>query len=132
MARFTIATFSVLTAPSRCGTASLGSCGSNLSPTMELRGPTAGGGGGGGGGELQNPGQESAHAGEAIAAGQIGSFSVSDQTMINQRQPIPNALEPVPQCQLGSVIELIKLTAVNLFDHLGERRIKSVQGRIQR
>jgi hypothetical protein len=81
---------------------------------------------------LQNPGQESAHAGEAIAAGQIGSFSVSDQTMINQRQPIPNALEPVPQCQLGSVIELIKLTAVNLFDHLGERRIKSVQGRIQR
>jgi hypothetical protein len=83
-------------------------------------------------GELQDPTQESANAAEAIAAGQIGSYGVSDQTMINQWQPIPNAFKPVPKCQLGGVVVLIKLTAANLFDHLGERGIKSVQGRIQR
>ena len=41
MARSTICTFSVVTAPSRCRAASCGSNGSNRSPSIDIRGPTA-------------------------------------------------------------------------------------------
>ena len=41
MARSTICTFSGDTTPSRCSAASRGNCGSNFSPTMVVRGPTA-------------------------------------------------------------------------------------------
>ena len=51
-------------------------------------------------GELQRPHQELGHGGGTVVPGQICGFRGGDQTMVNQRQPIPDAFEALPHRHL--------------------------------
>ena len=51
-------------------------------------------------GELEHPHQKLGEVGEAIGLGQIAGFGVSNQTVVDQRQPVPEGFEPLPPADL--------------------------------
>ena len=68
---------------------------------------------------------------EQYSSGQVGGFGVGDQTVIDQRQPVPEGFEPLPHRDLLVAVELIKTAGFDGVDQLGEAVVEGVEGRIQ-
>ena len=122
-------------APSRCSAASCGSSGSNFSPSIDVRGPTA----------AAARTREPASPGESwkirirnrvrvekqYVFGQIAGFGVGDQTVVNQWQPVPEGFEPLPPGDLLRGIELIKTAGFHRVEQFGEVVVELVENHIQ-
>jgi hypothetical protein len=136
MARSTIRSCSADTVPSRCAAARFGSTGSKDSPSVAVRVPTAAAArtraAASGRGQQQPAGQQHRQGGEAVRPRQISGFRISDQPVVDQRQPAAESLELLPKADLLSRIELIKTAALDRVEEFGIHVVESVQDHIQR
>jgi hypothetical protein len=81
---------------------------------------------------LQHPHQESGHAGGTVAASQIGGFSVGNQVVVDQWQPVATGLEALPYGHLLICCELVKSTGFDGFDQTIQGGVEGIQGHIHR
>jgi hypothetical protein len=82
--------------------------------------------------EVRGPQQEPGQGREAIGSGQISGFSISNQTVIDQREPVATGLEPLPYGHLLIRCQLIKSTGLDGFDQTVQSGVEGIQGHIQR
>jgi hypothetical protein len=84
---------------------------------MELRGPTRGSSPDPGRsftvGQQEDPHQEPGEVVEVALAGQIAGFRISDQAVVDEREPVPEGLELLPEADLLSCIELFQSARFN-------------------
>jgi hypothetical protein len=73
------------------------------------------------------PGQ----VGEAVLTSQIRCFGVSDQTMVNERQPIPERFEPLPKADLLDSVQLLEPACLYGVEKFGVHVVEFVENRIQ-
>ena len=66
-----------------------------------------------------------------MAAGQIGGLRISNQTVVDQRQPVAEGFEPSPDRHLLICGELIKTTGFDGFDQTSHSGVDGIQGHIQ-
>ena len=135
MARTTICTCSGATAPARCAAAKLGNTGPTDSPSFEVCGPNAAAARTRAAASLGDSNNirvnNMAQAGEAILTSQIMSFRIRNQTVVDQRQPVPERFEPPPKADLPRSAELIKTAGFNRVDQTIERSVEDVQRHIE-
>jgi hypothetical protein len=83
-------------------------------------------------GKLRHPRHELGHGGAAVSLGQIVGFTVADQLMIDQRQPVPDGFDALPHSQLFGRRQLIKSAGFHRGDQISESRVQGIEGLIYR
>ena len=82
-------------------------------------------------GELEGPHQKLGEGGAAIGFGQVVGFGVSNQTVVDQWQPVPEGFEFPPPADLLRGIQLIKAAALNRFQDFAVDVVEFVEDHIQ-
>ena len=59
------------------------------------------------------------------------SFRIRNQTVVDQRQPVPERLEPPPKADLPRSAELIKTAGFHRVEKFGEVVVELVDGHIE-
>ena len=131
-----IATFSGLTCPSRCAAASRGRTGSSVSPSIEVRGPTASAARTRrrrfGLGQAQRRGQHPPHRALTQRVRQVPALPVDDDLVIDHRQPVPQLFEGVHELDQRQIIQLLQATVIDILDQMiktGDHRVEGVPDR---
>ena len=117
-----IATFSALTSPVCCAAASTGRTGSNATPSIDVRGPTASAArtrrAASRFGKTQRRGQHPAQVALTQHGGQVQPLCGGDGVVVDQRQLVPDPFVPLHELDQPHAVEVIEPAVADDLDQL--------------